>query len=361
MSRTPKPWYYDQVGAYYAWIDGKKVQLLKASRTKKNLRLAQDALKERMQEREFQARFNVPPSNSDQTVASVIDAYQEAAKTSLGLATRQIRFAYQQSFAEAHGWRNISECRPSHMRQWLHEHPGWKSDWTKNRALRDVQVAFNWAAGEERMIRENPFKSVTHPTGDPRRDMSREEFQAVLRATTGKVRWKKPTPGARFRQVLVMLWYTGMRPCEVAKLTWSQVDFKVGKIVLKEHKTKRTQKKPRPREVYLHPVVVKLLRWMQSRGEGERVFLTHRKTPWDKDTLGQRLKRAREEAGLSNDVKLYGVRHSFGTRGVLNNVPLKVLSQLMGHTSTRTTEGYLHLSGKDQHLAAATLAVGGLR
>jgi hypothetical protein len=44
----------------------------------------------------------------------------------------------------------------------------WVSDWTKNAAIRNVLVAFTWAAGEERLIGENPFRGVTHPTGEPR-------------------------------------------------------------------------------------------------------------------------------------------------------------------------------------------------
>lgn len=62
------------------------------------------------------------------------------------------------------------------------------------------------------------------------------EFQAILRATKNGRRRKKPTPGARFRQVLVFLWYTGCRPGEAARLTWSDIDFARQVIVLTRHK-----------------------------------------------------------------------------------------------------------------------------
>jgi site-specific recombinase XerD len=52
---------------------------------------------------------------------------------------------------------------------------------------------------------------------------------------------------------------------------------------------------------------------------------------------------------------LYGLRHAFGTRSILNGVDLKTLSELMGHTTTRTTEHYLHLAGQRSHLADAML------
>jgi site-specific recombinase XerD len=66
-----------------------------------------------------------------------------------------------------------------------------------------------------------------------------------------------------------------------------------------------------------------------------------------------RLARARRLAGISDDVKLYGVRHSFGTRGILQGCDIKTLSTLMGHTTTRMTEHYCHVAGQREHLAAA--------
>jgi integrase len=135
------------------------------------------------------------------------------------------------------------------------------------------------------------------------------------------------------------------------------VDFEQEVIVLPEHKTRRTQRKPKPRMIPMHPVVVKLLRSIQKRREGQFVFQTHRLTPWTKNTLAQRVMRARRKAGIPDDAKLYGVRHAFGTRGVVNGCDIKTLAELMGHTTTRMTEHYLHLAGQREHLASAMLLV----
>lgn len=164
----------------------------------------------------------------------------------------------------------------SHMEAWVDDHPGWKSDWTKSSAIRNVQAAFNWAA-KSRLIDENPFRGVTHHTGAPRRDMTAEEFQAILRNTNGTWCKRRPTPAARFRQVLIFLWFTGCRPKEATALRWTNIDFKNHVIVLLQHKTIRTQTQPRPRVIPLHPVVEKLLQSIQKRNEGELVFVTHPK------------------------------------------------------------------------------------
>jgi len=184
--------------------------------------------------------------------------------------------------------------------------------------------------------------------------MTPEEFQSILRASGDNPgHRKKVTPGARFRQVLVFLWYTGCRPSEAAKLRWTDVDLEQAVLVLREHKTRRTQKNPRPRVIPLDRVAVKLLTWIRKRSEGDHVFLNHRKTPWNKDSLALRVSRAREKAGVSADAKLYGVRHAFGTKAIVAGVDLKTVSELMGHTTTRMTEHYVHLAGQTAHLAAA--------
>jgi integrase/recombinase XerC len=284
MSKIAKPWFNHERGWWMTWLGGRKLKLAPG---RKNKKAAQD----RLEELKVQARLN-PAPGADQTVASVIETYQSYSNSRLAGSTVAVRSPYLQSFAEAHGFRPIRECTPLHMEQWLDEHPQWKSDWTKNGAVRNVQVAFNWAV-KKRVIQANPFQGVTHRAGPPRRAMTHQEFRSILRACRSKGR-KRPTPASRFRKVLIFVWLTGCRPGEAAKLRWKHVDLEHGVAVLPEHKTIRTQKEPKPRVLPLHPRVVRLLK--QLRREGEHVFLTHRKTVWNKNTLAQRVKRARRFA-----------------------------------------------------------------
>ncbi len=243
----------------------------------------------------YESRHEILQVPSEQTVSSIIAAYIAEVAPKLAKSTMAVRGSYLESFDNYCGSKRIDECMPDLMQDWLDGHAGW-SDWTKNGAVRNVQVAFNYAAKKKitpkkTLIRDNPFRGVTHRTGMPRRDMSHAEFQALLRASGGK-NWKKPTPGARFRRILLYLWLTGCRPSEAAALTWDNLDFERRFVTLKEHKTSRMQKTPQPRVIPLHPVLIKLLRWIQSQDEGHTVFLNRRRAPWDKDTLAQRVRRA---------------------------------------------------------------------
>jgi integrase len=147
--------------------------------------------------------------------------------------------------------------------------------------------------------------------------------------------------------------YTGCRPSEAANLKWEQIDLAKGIVVIERHKTARTQKQPLPRVIYLHPVAVRLLLHIRARAEGEFVFLNFRKTKWNRYSLANRVQRAREAAGIPDDAKLYGLRHAFGTRAIVNGCDIKTLATLMGHTTTKMTERYIHLAGKNEHLSLA--------
>ena len=347
MARTARPWFRGQIGWWCAYIDGRQIRLAKGKKNK-------GEANRKLQELLFGRGSNPAPGESaEPTVASIVETYLAYAEKRLGGRTMEERTHYLQAFAEAHGWRKVGDCLPFHLTSWLDANPQWKSAWTVSSVVNIVQRPFNWAV-QQRLIPANPFKGVSRRQGQPRRPMTDEEFQGLMRATAGRRSRTTPTPGARFRQVLVFLRYTGCRPGELCRLRWQDIDLDNAVIVLAEHKTSRTQRVPRPRIVPLHPVVVKLLISIRRRRErGELVFLTHRRTPWNRSNLSLRLQRARQKAGIADEVKLYGLRHGFGTRSILNGVDLKTLAQLMGHTTTRMTENYVHLAGQREHLAAA--------
>src|SRR5262249_56341788 len=90
-----------------------------------------------------------------------------------------------------------------------------------------------------------------------------------------------------------------------------------------------------------------------GNGAGGFVFLTSRRTPWNRCNLSLRIRRARETAGIPAEAKLYGLRHAYGTRAIVNGVDIKTLAELLGHTTTRMVEHYVHLAGQRTHLHRA--------
>ena len=291
MARSARPWYCRQTKSWKAYIDGRKVPLLKGPKDASSRRQAGRVLDDLLD----QKVANPALGAAEPTVASIIEAYLGVAKYS-ERALSERRY-YLQLFAEHCGWKTVREARRHDLTTFLAANPQWKSDWTLAQVVNIVQRPFNWAVNEERAER-NPFKGITHGQGSPRRPMTREEFVAVLRATRTRHSRKRPTSGARFRYFLYFLWYTGARPGEAGKLKWSDIDLEGAVIVLHEHKTTRTQRVKVPRVIPLDPFLVRLLVKVRRQGDpGDLAFLTHRKTPWNRSNLSLRVQRAREIAG----------------------------------------------------------------
>jgi len=250
------------------------------------------------------------------------------------------------AFLSAYGERLVETCKPFDLVAFVNSNQQWRSDWTIRSVVAMVQRPFNWAA-RMGLIARNPFGGISHPSGESGRPMTDEEFRSLLRSTD-----------ARFRRVLMFLRLTGCRPGELAALRWENVAIAQASIVLRKHKTVRATKDRKPRVIVLVPPVVALLGFMMREqtytiNPNSPVFQNANGGAWTRFSLAARIKRLKKRLGLPEDCRLYALRHRFGTQAVMNGLDTKTLAQLMGHTSTRMTEHYIHLSGQADHLREA--------
>lgn len=283
------------------------------------------------------------PAPADLTYRQVVNLYLSSTAAQQDPRTFAERKRVLELFAARFGHLAVQALRPSDVLFWLAEHPDWRSDWTRKRIVATVGRPLSWAK-KLRLIHDNSLSGFGLPDGNRGRPLRMEELRKLLKATD-----------ANFRRVLVFLYYSGARPCEMTALCWDMIDPERGAAVFLHHKTSRSRKDRAPRTLVLHPVVLKLLCVIRRRQkvDEQRVFLNRLKLPWTRNALVLRMQRLRGRCQLPDDAKLYGLRHMFATQVMRRTGDLKVLAELLGHTTTKMAEHYVHIAGDVEHLRAA--------
>jgi integrase len=155
-----------------------------------------------------------------------------------------------------------------------------------------------------------------------------------------------------------VLHYTGCRPSEALELSPGRVLLTESALVfrsLKKRKfdSKGRSKHPQYRTVPVPPVLVDHLdlvfglRRILKRGRA----LDKPLWPMSRPTAYRLVKRVMSRAGIEGKQATgKGLRHGFGVAMVTARkpLPLHVLSQLMGHSDTKTTEIYLQVVGEEK-------------
>jgi integrase len=242
-------------------------------------------------------------------------------------------------------------------------HPEWRSDDYKAKVCSTVHAVFNWAAEGGLLGKgmSNPMTGFNFSGGNRRRPMTASEFRRIWgQSRNGKKSGCSRTSGRRLREVLFFIKMTGARPKELRDLRWTDIDTRAGLAKLSKHKTNKKTRKPRI--IPLTAPVVGLLESIARRdGTEGAVFKTTHGGPWARNSPSEKIKRLRGKCGVRDDASLYGLRHRFGTRAVLQGVDLKMLADMMGHSRVQTTEHYVHLADEYDHLRQAMALVNGPR
>ena len=162
--------------------------------------------------------------------------------------------------------------------------------------------------------------------------LSKEEIKLILNAHSN----------IKHKAMLSMIYSCGLRRSELLHLRFSDIDANRNIVLLKNAKGKKDRIAP------LSPKILQMLReyykdykpavWLfEGQIKGEQ---------YSEQSLQSVLKQALQKAGIKKPVTLHWLRHSYATHLLESGTDLRHIQELLGHSSSKTTEIYTHVSTK---------------
>lgn len=247
-----------------------------------------------------------------------------------------------------------------------------------------MSKAFKYAVYPRQLLKENPVKHVSIP---PKQEREYQWFDS-----NSVTRFLKTLDADPDGLLLEFALFTGMRPQEFLAVQWSDFDWERGIVKIKRtlyRKRKKAQlgdTEPRwrfeetktrksKRDVTLDAILIQKLKrhqieqdekrrkakkWETRDTEGKEmrlVFCTPIGTPHNLSNVHRRIFKPILEKAKLPDMRLYDLRHSFASLLYEKKEESKVISELMGHSSTTVTENiYLHINRARKHKATNKLS-----
>ncbi len=152
------------------------------------------------------------------------------------------------------------------------------------------------------------------------------------------------TGNLKHKTLLTLAYSSGLRVSEVVGLKVSDIDLERGTIHIREGKGLKDRysflaKKARiVIEAYLQQYQPKQYLF---EGEGNEMY--------SQRSAQLVFHHAVQRAGIQKEVKFHTLRHSFATHALENGTNLRVIQEILGHNSSRTTEIYTHVTQKTLH------------
>ncbi len=163
--------------------------------------------------------------------------------------------------------------------------------------------------------------------------LSKEEVKAILEAPTN----------LKHKMMLSLIYSCGLRSGELLALEPKHIDSKRNIVLLKNSKGKKDRIAP------LSPKILELLRSYYLMYKPVKYLFEGNIVgePYSEKSLQQVMKQSIQKANIFKPVTLHWLRHSFATHLLESGTDLRYIQELLGHSSSKTTEIYTHVSTKN--------------
>jgi integrase len=224
---------------------------------------------------------------------------------------------------------------------------------TRRARFRHVRAFLNWAK-KKGYIQTAPTEAVEAPEKPqklPQR-LTQDDLKAICTALRADYRAKREAGQCSDGQ---LIWYaplfrfaffTGMRVSELARLRWSDIDVSRDLIYIRRQKSGREQTIP------LSPKAAEALDGLSRGGRDAFVFTspsfdkTSRSTRRFCERASMVFRRAREAAGLPDQLTFHSLRHGFCTALAEAGKSAVVIKEAARHADIQTSMRYVHMANE---------------
>ncbi|OYT28974.1 MAG: hypothetical protein B6U95_03065 [Thermofilum sp. ex4484_82] len=152
--------------------------------------------------------------------------------------------------------------------------------------------------------------------------LTREEVEKLLEAAEKD----------RDKLIVMALYSTGVRVSELCNLKWDDIDLNSGEVRVRGKGNKE-------RIVLMDAETLNLLKkYREKNNSSEKVF------PVSPRTVQRIIKKLAEKAGIRKKCTPHTLRHSLATHLLERGVDIRIIQELLGHSSLSTTQIYTHVS-----------------
>lgn len=144
--------------------------------------------------------------------------------------------------------------------------------------------------------------------------------------------------------------FTGLRWCDVNRLTYDKVDFSSRILRFNQQKTEGRSAHSGV-TIPLSDTLLKLIGDPTEGGGSERIF----KIRCDAGKANEKIQKWVKGAGINKHITWHSARHSFAVNTLDKGANIKTVSSLMGHSSIKMTEKYLHVVDQQKQDAINSL------
>jgi integrase/recombinase XerD len=163
--------------------------------------------------------------------------------------------------------------------------------------------------------------------------LSKNEVKSILETPTN----------LKHRAMLSLIYACGLRRSELLNLTLKDILSDRGLLFIRQSKGKKDR---------VVPISIKLIEMLRDyyKAFKPKTWLFEGQFPntkYSEKSLENVLKQSITKAKITKKVSLHWLRHSYATHLLESGTDLRYIQELLGHSSSRTTELYTHVSTRN--------------